>query len=97
MLILVFLSLERFLLIAVPLSGYQVLKLNTAVYCMVSIWLVGLSISVAPRKSYVILLIVQCKIVVRVVNNKQDLFGNQANNLLIKINLQVNYLNFIKK
>lgn len=54
MLILVFLSLERFLLIAVPLSGYQVLKLNTAVYCMLSIWLVGLSISVAPGKSYVI-------------------------------------------
>ncbi|KAL4135903.1 hypothetical protein QTP88_007485 [Uroleucon formosanum] len=48
MLILVFLSLERFLLIAVPFSGYQVLKLKTAVYCMVSIWVVGISISIAP-------------------------------------------------
>lgn len=52
MLILVFLSLERFLLIAVPLSGYQVLKLKTAVYCMISIWLVGISISIAPCKLY---------------------------------------------
>ncbi|KAL5238117.1 hypothetical protein ACI65C_005527, partial [Semiaphis heraclei] len=48
MLILVFLSLERFLLIAVPYSGYHVLKLKTAVYCMVSIWVVGISISIAP-------------------------------------------------
>lgn len=50
MLILVFLSLERFLLIAVPLSGYQVLKLKTAVYSMASIWLIGTIIAVAPRK-----------------------------------------------
>uniref|UniRef100_A0A2S2Q8Z6 Relaxin receptor 2 n=1 Tax=Sipha flava TaxID=143950 RepID=A0A2S2Q8Z6_9HEMI len=48
MLILVFLSLERFLLIAVPLSGYQVLKLKTAIYIMVSIWFVGICISIAP-------------------------------------------------
>ncbi|CAI6356912.1 unnamed protein product [Macrosiphum euphorbiae] len=48
MLMLVFLSLERFLLIAVPFSGYQVLKLKTAVYCMISIWAVGISISIAP-------------------------------------------------
>ncbi|XP_025191279.1 relaxin receptor 2-like [Melanaphis sacchari] len=48
MLILVFLSLDRFLLIAVPFSGYQVLKMKTAVYCMISIWVVGISISIAP-------------------------------------------------
>ncbi|XP_060847217.1 relaxin receptor 2-like [Rhopalosiphum padi] len=48
MLILVFLSLDRFLLIAVPFSGYQVLKMKTAVYCMLSIWVVGISISIAP-------------------------------------------------
>ncbi|VVC36523.1 Hypothetical protein CINCED_3A003546 [Cinara cedri] len=48
MLILMFISLERFLLIAVPLSGYRVLKLKTAVRCMASIWLVGITISIAP-------------------------------------------------
>ncbi|XP_050439056.1 relaxin receptor 2 [Adelges cooleyi] len=48
LLILVFLSLERFLLIAVPFSGYHVLKLKTATYCVTAIWLVAICISVAP-------------------------------------------------
>ncbi|XP_050527961.1 relaxin receptor 2 [Daktulosphaira vitifoliae] len=48
LLILVFLSLERFLLIAVPFSGYHVLKLKTATYCMAAIWLVAICISTAP-------------------------------------------------
>lgn len=48
MLILAFLSLERFLLIAVPFSGHQKLNLSTATYSLTVIWMVGVIIAVAP-------------------------------------------------
>ncbi|KAG8307045.1 G-protein coupled receptor activity protein [Homalodisca vitripennis] len=46
--ILSFLSLERFLLIAVPFSGHQKLNLTTATYSIIVIWVVGAIIAVAP-------------------------------------------------
>lgn len=48
MLILVFLSLDRYILIGVHFTGKQGLKMKTAVFSMASIWVVGISLSVAP-------------------------------------------------
>ncbi|XP_054290596.1 relaxin receptor 1-like, partial [Macrosteles quadrilineatus] len=47
-LILAFLSLERFLLIAVPFSGHQKLNMSTATYSLATIWAVGIIVAVAP-------------------------------------------------
>ncbi|CAD7093377.1 unnamed protein product [Hermetia illucens] len=48
MLILAFMSLERFLLIADPFGGHRRLNSRNVCFCLLSIWLVGGTIAVAP-------------------------------------------------
>lgn len=48
--ILVFMSLERFLLIAVPLGGHKNLNWKTSCFSLGMIWIFGLSVAFIPGK-----------------------------------------------
>ena len=49
--ILVFMSLERFLLIAVPFGGHKNLNWKTSCFSLGLIWAFGLSLAVVPGKN----------------------------------------------
>lgn len=50
LLILTFISIERFLLIADPFGGHRRLTTQNVLLCMFTIWLIGLTIAIVPGK-----------------------------------------------